>query len=90
MGGQLQLLIHHIHLYQHALGLNGSTGGALSPSSGYSGPGIANPQLAVDGSGNLWSANFDKSNVTEIIGIAAPVVTPLSVGVKNNTLGTRP
>jgi streptogramin lyase len=70
--------------------LNGSTGGALSPSSGYSGPGIANPQLAVDGSGNLWSANFDKSNVTEIIGIAAPVVTPLSVGVKNNTLGTRP
>jgi len=38
----------------------------------------------------VWSANYDTSTVTEILGIAAPVVTPLSVGAKNNTLGTRP
>jgi len=30
------------------------------------------------------------NNVIEIIGAAAPVVTPLSLGVKNGTLGTRP
>jgi hypothetical protein len=28
--------------------------------------------------------------VTEIVGAGAPVVTPLAVGVKNNTLGSRP
>jgi hypothetical protein len=30
------------------------------------------------------------SGVAEIVGAAVPVVTPLSVGAKNNTLGTRP
>jgi len=28
--------------------------------------------------------------VSELLGLATPVVTPLSVGVKNSTLGTRP
>jgi streptogramin lyase len=71
--------------------LKGSNGAAISPSSGYTGGGIANPyQIAIDGSGNLWSANFDNNSVTELIGAATPVVTPLSVGAKNNTLGTRP
>jgi len=30
------------------------------------------------------------SSITEIVGAATPVVTPISLGVKNNTLGTRP
>jgi len=30
---------------------------------------------------------FGKHAVTEFIGVAAPVVTPLSAAVKNNTLG---
>jgi len=29
-------------------------------------------------------------NVFEFIGAAAPVVTPMATGVKNNTLGSRP
>jgi hypothetical protein len=70
--------------------LNGSNGAAISPATAFTGGGIANPQLAIDGSGDVWSANFDNNSVTEFVGLAAPVVTPLSVGVKNNTLGTRP
>jgi hypothetical protein len=45
--------------------------------------------IAVDGSGNVWVTNGDAS-ISEFIGAATPVVTPLSVGVKNNALGTRP
>jgi hypothetical protein len=51
--------------------------------------GDQNPVLsiAVDGSGNIWTI---AGSVNEILGAAVPVVTPLSVGVKNNMLGTRP
>ncbi len=45
--------------------------------------------IAVDGSGNVWVSNSD-SSISEFVGVATPVVTPLSIGVKNNTLGTRP
>jgi streptogramin lyase len=33
--------------------------------------------LAVDASGNLWISNFGSSTVTEFIGVATPVKTPL-------------
>jgi hypothetical protein len=46
--------------------------------------------LAIDGSGDVWVTNNGNSTVSEFIGAAVPVVTPLAVGVKNNTLGTRP
>jgi hypothetical protein len=71
--------------------LNGGTGAALSPSTGYTG-GNSNQfqSIAIDGSGNLWSANFDSNTLTEFIGIAAPVVTPIAAGVANSTLGSRP
>jgi hypothetical protein len=71
--------------------LKGGTGAAISPSTGYTG-GNANEfeGIAIDGSGNLWTANFDSNTLTEFIGIAAPVVTPLSAGVANSALGTRP
>ncbi len=45
--------------------------------------------IAIDGSGNVWVSNTD-SSVSEFVGAATPVVTPLSLAVKNNTLGTRP
>jgi hypothetical protein len=74
--------------------LSGSTGfpAADGPNDFTSGIGIA-----VDGSGDVW-LNYDPYNflygytyyMQEIVGAATPVVTPLSVGVKNNTLGTRP
>jgi hypothetical protein len=46
--------------------------------------------VAVDGSGNVWAANNTGNSVTEFVGLAAPVVTPIAAGVANNSLGTRP
>jgi hypothetical protein len=44
----------------------------------------------VDGSGDIWVANSGSYKVTEFIGLATPVVTPLAVGVANATVATRP
>ncbi len=55
--------------------------------------------IQVDGSGDVWTSETEgqvnnfvlpQNAVYEFIGIAAPTVTPLSLGVKNGTLGTRP
>ena len=55
--------------------------------------------MAVDSSGNLWmtGATVDNSGnpqaaayVTELVGIAAPVTTPVISAVKAGALGTRP
>ncbi|MFC6645329.1 beta strand repeat-containing protein [Granulicella cerasi] len=56
--------------------------------------------IVVDPSGNVWALNTGTSptgtisvngtTVTEIIGAATPIVTPLSLAAKNGTLGTRP
>jgi hypothetical protein len=53
-----------------------STGTALSPSTGYTGGSQgAHAYIAIDGSGDVWVTN-DTDSVTELIGAAAPVVTP--------------
>jgi hypothetical protein len=68
----------------------------ITPSTGYTGGNLNSPgAIAIDGSGDVWATNtYTNSNnvstVSELIGAAAPVVTPLSAGVKNNQLGTRP
>jgi streptogramin lyase len=79
-----------------------NSGVALSPPSGLAGvgttaptgisiEGLANPTgIAIDGSGNVWVSNENGGYAVEFIGAAAPVVTPLAVGVKNGTLGSRP
>jgi hypothetical protein len=49
--------------------------------------------LAIDPSGNLWITNYvgtTSGSVVEIIGSAAPVVTPLSLAAGNNALGVKP
>lgn len=46
--------------------------------------------LAIDGSGDVWLTNNGNSSVTEFIGAAVPVITPLAAGVASNKLGTRP
>jgi streptogramin lyase len=54
--------------------------------------------IAIDGSGNLWVINSQYTlndvnypdSLVEFVGAAAPVVTPLAVGAKYGTLGTRP
>jgi hypothetical protein len=75
-----------------------NSGVALSPSTGYTGStgstaladvGVGSTSsVAVDGSGDVWAAGNGRG-VVEFVGAATPVVTPLVVGVKNNTLGTR-
>jgi hypothetical protein len=56
--------------------------------------------IAIDPSGNVW-VDDDSSNlftatggqqycITEIVGAAVPVVTPISVGIANKTLATKP
>ncbi len=70
-----------------------NSGAALSPTTGFLGGGLSGTfDVAVDGSGNVWVSNntTGSNSITEIVGAAAPVVTPISVAVKNNTLGTRP
>jgi hypothetical protein len=81
-----------------------STGETLSGSNGYGGGIASYPQyLVIGGSGDVWvsSATFTPSGVrgvpgvytfkiTELVGVAAPVVTPIAAGVKLNMLGARP
>ena len=44
---------------------------------------------AVDGSGNVWVSTQD-ANVVELVGAAAPVVTPVVEAATTNRLGARP
>jgi hypothetical protein len=81
-----------------------NTGETLSGSNGYGGGIASYPQyLVIDGSGDVWVSNatFTPSGVrgvpgvytfkvTELVGVAAPVVTPVAAAVKLNMLGARP
>jgi alpha-tubulin suppressor-like RCC1 family protein len=58
--------------------LSGSTGSALSPASGFTGGGMDFAWgISIDGGGDVWVANSGSNSVTEIVGAAAPVITPL-------------
>jgi hypothetical protein len=53
--------------------------------------------LAIDGSGNVWVTNSGaiassstSGLITEIIGAAVPVVTPIALGIRNSTLASKP
>jgi hypothetical protein len=46
--------------------------------------------LAIDSSGNLWITNYTGGGVVEMVGVAAPVVTPLSLAAGTNQLGQKP
>jgi hypothetical protein len=64
-----------------------NTATAMSGTSGYQGGVLNNPSfLAVDASGDVWVSNSGNNSVTELIGVATPVVTPLSA----QQPGTRP
>ena len=73
-----------------------STGRPQSGNSGYGSAALVNPfRVALDRSGNVWVANLGTSVVgsgviTQIVGVAAPVVTPLSVAIQSNALNQRP
>lgn len=79
-----------------------NAGTAISPSTGFSGgtytSGATTYQrsyngargVAVDGSGNVWVANTGATYVTVLVGAATPTVTPLSIGIANGTLASKP
>jgi hypothetical protein len=81
------------------------TGTLLSPGSGYTETSSVEPttnldgvNIAIDASGNLWVLNTSNSyhgvqtgNVlVEVVGVAAPTITPLAVATQNGAQGTRP
>ncbi len=75
-----------------------ANGSAVTPAAGYQGGLLASPTaIALDGAGNVWLANSAPVSssglaitVTEFIGLASPVVTPISLGLHNSKLGQRP
>jgi len=68
-----------------------NAGAPLSPSTGYASGGMYETAgIAIDGSGDAWMVNSGNNSITEMIGVAAPVVTPISAAVKTNTVGQRP
>ena len=78
--------------YNAALAEFSNSGTAITPTTGYLSPSMLNPVgVAIDPSGNVWVTNGDYStSLTEFIGAAVPVVTPLVAAVKNNTIASRP
>ena len=73
------------------LGATTTSGVAVSPAAGYT-LGVTGTLVgpAIDGSGNVWLVNQTTGALHVVIGIAAPVLTPLSVASAGNKLGSRP
>ncbi len=78
----------------------GNTGAVISGPGSYASNGLNLPTaIAIDGSGNVWIANNgnNSNSVSEFIGVASPVVTPIVAGLPStpavsggSNLGTRP
>jgi hypothetical protein len=75
-----------------------NSGALLSPGLGYTSGGQSSPVgIAVDGSGNVWTPDEFAGTVAELIGVAAPVITPICASLPatptvdgSSNLGTRP
>jgi hypothetical protein len=66
-------------------------GTLLTPASGYLNANFDSPfAQAIDASGNLWVANGVIGKMVELVGVAAPVKTPIVAAVTGNLLGQRP
>jgi hypothetical protein len=66
--------------YLSELAGTSAMGTVLSPASGFGSDAslLESYSIALDASGNLWVSNYGNSTVTEFIGIATPVKTPLA------------
>ncbi len=62
---------------------SGTTGYATGLTGTLAGP-------VIDPSGNVWFTNTTNNTISQMLSVAAQVVTPIAAGVANNTLGTRP
>jgi hypothetical protein len=54
--------------------------------------GVSSYGGGIDGSGNVWAPDSDSTSTSiyVVVGAATPVVAPLSLGVRNGTLGMMP
>jgi streptogramin lyase len=61
------------------VGAKAGTGTALSPAAGWAPDAqlLEAFGLAIDASGNIWVSNFGSNTLTEFVGMASPVKTPL-------------
>lgn len=67
-----------------------NAGVQISPSTTFTSSYLTYPiGLGVDPSGNVWVSD-QGGTLVEFVGAAVPVVTPLSVGLKNHTQGSLP
>lgn len=66
-------------LTEFASATSSSPGALLSPAAGWAPDTNLNESyaVAIDASGNLWISNYGSNTLTEFIGLAAPVKTPL-------------
>jgi hypothetical protein len=68
-----------------------NSGSAISSSSGFTAGGLGTlGGLGIDGSGNLWVAVTSTNTVAELVGVAAPVVTPLAAASVGGHIAQRP
>ncbi len=68
-----------------------SEGGTVAGQFGFQGgSSVGINGLALDSSGNVWFQAAAGSYLYHMVGAAAPVVTPVSLAIANNALGTRP
>ena len=66
-------------------------GVGISPGTGFQHAGLAVPAgITLDGSGNVWVANTTAPTLTEIVGAATPVVTPMAQALANDKVGVTP
>lgn len=70
---------HGTSLAEFASASSANPGALLSPGSGWgSDANLSEPySLAIDAAGNIWVSNYAGNTLTEFIGLAAPVKTPL-------------
>ena len=79
-GGNVWTANYHANSLSVLQGADGATPGSpLSPATGLGvGVGLSQPfSVAIDGSGSVWVSNFGANTLTEFVGAAAPVKTPL-------------
>ncbi|MDR3735693.1 MAG: Ig-like domain-containing protein [Acidobacteriaceae bacterium] len=71
-----------------------ASGTLISNAVGYNAHGVNTQRgIAIDPSGNVWLTSYTSSaslTVTELVGAAAPAVTPIALAIKNHQVGIRP
>ena len=71
----------------HSISEFNSSGMAITGLNGYQLPtAAATRELAIDGSGNIWVTSNDVNILTEFVGLASPVVTPIVGGLAGSPI----